>query len=324
MNEKRDNIRQYEVEDILSYLSGNMSRDDMHLLERAMLDDELLADSVEGYRLLSKTMSYEQIVEKADMVRNRMATHAYVPVRRFSTTTFRWLKLTTAACVIVIAGWWMFGINRSEIRLTSETTATGTVQLHDSMQADLVQKNQTETADQYPQSDVSLFKENQKTPTTRKNETTNHGSREVAQGLPPTTGKEPLTPALVPVSEEGNATMETAKTLTDSDPYPKRAAMAKNEPMRRIKFTSVDTSEVVPSVSWESYRNFLESVIPEEAGNIPGSVTIEVLPHGAISQVYLQSNLTDVQNAAAVKSITTGPGWKNKSGKKAVAKLEWH
>lgn len=324
MNENRDNIRQYEVENILKYLSGNMSRDDMHLLEKAMLDDELLADSVEGYRLLRKTMSDERILEKADMVRNRMATNEDVPARKFSIATLHWLKLTTAACVIVITGWWVFSIKRPETNLTSETTASGTVQMPDSMQADMEKNNQTETADQYPQSDVPFFKENQKTPTTRKNETTNHGSREVAQGLPPTTGKEPLIPALVPVSEEGNATKETAKTLTDAPPHPKRAAMAKNETLRRIKFSKVDTLEVVPSVSWESYRNFLESVIPEEAANVPGSVTIEVLPHGAISQVYLQSNLTDVQNAAAVKTITTGPGWKNKSGKKAVAKLEWH
>lgn len=50
MNEQAPHNRSYTLTDIEQYLQGSLSPAEMHAMEKAALQDPLLADAIEGYR----------------------------------------------------------------------------------------------------------------------------------------------------------------------------------------------------------------------------------------------------------------------------------
>ena len=118
MPEQNNHITNYTAADIERYYKGGMSAQEMHLLEKAALDDPFLADALEGYAFTPTPASdaawlKEQLKERAN--KNKVVV---LPARSSSGL---W---KVAAMVVIMAGasWFIyqFSINRQ----TQDVAAT--------------------------------------------------------------------------------------------------------------------------------------------------------------------------------------------------------
>ncbi len=99
----------YEASDILRYLSGDMSREEMYAIERTALDDELLADAIDGFIAMRKAMTDEAILAKVNPA--KLPAIPIAPQHHETTPVVKinWIRrLSYAAAAILIAGsgWW--------------------------------------------------------------------------------------------------------------------------------------------------------------------------------------------------------------------------
>lgn len=109
----------YTANDIERYHKGEMSAAEMHLLEKAALDDPSLADMLEGYAyattpaadLASLQQKLQQRIEKE----NRKRTILF-PVQ--------WLKVAAIFVLLAGAGWLFFGQKTTEKIETAKNDAT--------------------------------------------------------------------------------------------------------------------------------------------------------------------------------------------------------
>lgn len=92
----------YTAADIQRYLLGNMTVDEMHALEKAALDDPLLAEAMEGY----ETAPAGWEAQLANLHQQFQAqTNAVAPVVAMKPTpAFRWWKVAAAALILVTGG----------------------------------------------------------------------------------------------------------------------------------------------------------------------------------------------------------------------------
>jgi len=94
-NEKKHIV--YTAKDIEKYLTGAMSNEEMHAIEKAALDDPLLAEAIEGYDAVEKKEWNKVFVE----LREKIATAENTPVVPISRNSFaqRW---RIAAAVLLV------------------------------------------------------------------------------------------------------------------------------------------------------------------------------------------------------------------------------
>ena len=60
MDDKKEYII-YSKADIDNYIQGNMSKEAMHSIERAALQDSFLADAIEGFSLVDTTVANKDL-----------------------------------------------------------------------------------------------------------------------------------------------------------------------------------------------------------------------------------------------------------------------
>ncbi len=89
----------YHIIRIQQYLNGELSEQEMYQLEREALDDPLLQDAIDGYRL-QKEVSHRQLSLLQQRLANRIAGQA----RERSSYYFGWQRLGVAAtaCVLMV------------------------------------------------------------------------------------------------------------------------------------------------------------------------------------------------------------------------------
>ena len=98
MNQKSDH--QYTAEEIRRYLNGDMSEAEMHALEKAALDDPMLADAIEGFQTsIAQHGELKTMQDVEALNRTFAARHHKTPVKHFP-----WWQVAAAAVVIIIAG----------------------------------------------------------------------------------------------------------------------------------------------------------------------------------------------------------------------------
>jgi len=92
------NIKTYTATDIEKYWKGKLGIAEMHAIEKAAMDDPLLADALEGYKNTSN------VADDIDTLHDRLDKRvlAAVPVIAIKEKKLPWLKV--AAAVIVISG----------------------------------------------------------------------------------------------------------------------------------------------------------------------------------------------------------------------------
>ena len=85
-NEKKHIV--YTAKDIEQYLAGSMSNAEMHAIEKAALDDQLLADAIEGYDAVDN----KEWNEVFAALRDKIAIAGSTPVISISKNKFaqRW------------------------------------------------------------------------------------------------------------------------------------------------------------------------------------------------------------------------------------------
>ncbi|SDX04273.1 hypothetical protein SAMN05444410_108121 [Hydrobacter penzbergensis] len=100
MNEQAPHNRSYTLTDIEQYLQGSLSPAEMHAIEKAALQDPLLADAIEGYRGSSMHIArthLQNIQQQLLQQKNRQAT-----VIKGGFVAKRWWR--AAAVIIALAG----------------------------------------------------------------------------------------------------------------------------------------------------------------------------------------------------------------------------
>lgn len=98
MTHDKDHSAPYTASDIQRYHSGGMSPQEMHLLEKAALDDPFLADALEGYALTPTPV--QDIAEIRERLRQKTDTRKVVPLF----TRYPWMRAAAIILFVVGAG----------------------------------------------------------------------------------------------------------------------------------------------------------------------------------------------------------------------------
>ena len=96
MNKPNNDII-YTATDIEKYFSGKLSATQMHAMERAALDDDLLAEAMEGYEALEKKEWDAQLTKLHRHFAERISTAKVIPMKQGG---YRWWKAAAAILVI--------------------------------------------------------------------------------------------------------------------------------------------------------------------------------------------------------------------------------
>ena len=108
MMEENNHIN-YSAADIEKYWRGELSAAEQHAMEKAAMEDPLLADAMEGYE--KKAQVPERVIaadnnELSKRLAERVAEKQSTPVIRSV-----WWKVAAAIVVLLAAGWLYTGIN---------------------------------------------------------------------------------------------------------------------------------------------------------------------------------------------------------------------
>ena len=325
MNEQQDNIRQYGAEEILRYLSGKLSREETRLMEKAMLDDDLLADSVEGYKLMQESMSDDQILLKVLSLRNRETPKKDEQPKVIPITSRRWLSYAAAAFFVLAAGWWIYSLTKPEISLTPEVASTEISEAADSVSPDIADISVADNQPSNQQSDIQSKESKVKSNEPSGGKKTDDASKDVASISKTDTKIEGQVPSTIQAEQLDLKPIDTTRTGTANSVADTRkmANVSQRETAAALNLVSIDTTEAAPYPSWNTYKKFLESALMPETIKTPTTATIIVNEAGSIEKVDIQNNLSEEERQHAANVMEKGPKWKNKKGKQARAIMKW-
>lgn len=97
MSSDYNHKKYYSAEDIRNYWSGKMSRQEMHNLERASLDDPFLADALEGYGTIDSRTAQADIEWLEQQLQEKKNKSVIVPFFKHN-----WFRI--AAMLLIVAG----------------------------------------------------------------------------------------------------------------------------------------------------------------------------------------------------------------------------
>lgn len=327
MNGQHNNTTTYSAADLLRYLDGRMDRGELLALERAMLDDEMLADSVEGYRMMRETHSDEIILAKsfnltAPIPKEKENEKKIAPVVSFS--KFRWLGYAAAASLVVAAGWWVFSTTRPESILPSEINdqANQAFVSADTADSGLTDK-QTGLADNnaVASDEQSSKKTEAEVPVEKK---TPSGVNDVAKL---NKEKSSVSPASTPALTEETLTGKNIDSkLSESAPGMRAVRAAptvsanENPP---LNFSIIDSAGAIPMAGWDYYREYLDIKLDFPNFTKPVVIDINLNAGGKITDVVVEGPISEKEKNYIIQTIKAGPAWKNKNNKPAKATIQF-
>lgn len=107
MGESPNDIKKYTANDIQQYLSGTMNAADMHAIEKAALEDPMLADAIDGIREAGKEYGNNTIAANIEQLHKQIAAKARggkpAPV-----ISFNWWRIAVAASVLIVCSVWAY------------------------------------------------------------------------------------------------------------------------------------------------------------------------------------------------------------------------
>jgi len=130
--------KQYDILYIQQYLEGKLSAKDMHQLELDALEDELLNDAIEGFRL-SKDINHKQLSLLQQRLESRIEAQQ-VEKNSFYFTAQRLTVASVAGVMFIVIGvlFWMISSSQKSNSATAESQINMEVQLQDKANAALV------------------------------------------------------------------------------------------------------------------------------------------------------------------------------------------
>ncbi|TDH25625.1 carboxypeptidase-like regulatory domain-containing protein [Segetibacter sp. 3557_3] len=90
----------YNYNDIRRYLGQQMTPEEMHLFEKAMMNDPFLADALDGYQLANNETTKDHLAEIEKAIKGEKERAKVVPITRPARSS--WLKI--AVVIVVLAG----------------------------------------------------------------------------------------------------------------------------------------------------------------------------------------------------------------------------
>jgi hypothetical protein len=325
MNGQQDNHTQHSAENIIRYLSGKMGREENHAFERSMVDDDLLADAVEGYQLMRESMSDAEILSRAKKIASQPEQKKEEKTAVVGITRYRWVQYAVAASFVLAAGWWIFSLTNSD-NINSPDVAKseqiGPVITLDST-TDLAASENNNAAAVLADSNQPTFAKVAELPSKTMNDklentqdVATHRKKPVASDEGNINNKQAdLNETVVAKQKASDAAKKIAPGTMSS-----RASSASATPLSFIK---IDTLNAVPTDGWAKYEAFLAKTLPKLPTKTTGKATIEINPLGSLEKVTIVGGYSELEKRAAEKAIQSGPSWKNKVGRKVQAILEW-
>lgn len=133
----------YDQTAILQYLQGKMTGAEQHAIELAALNDPLLYDAIEGYRLAMTHQDEAGIFQQIEAVVSvkRAESASLAPIDLNRRRPKQMFYYAAAACLVLAAGWWIYNLQQPQKALP--TIAQPSANLVDSTQIALVQPDQS-------------------------------------------------------------------------------------------------------------------------------------------------------------------------------------
>ncbi len=176
----------YTAKDIEKYLSGNLSPMQMHAMEKAALDDPLLAEAMEGYEAVKGNRWDEQLVALRTAIADKGAVAKVIPLHKSKNN---WWKV--AAAILIIGG----ATALTYVLTNNKAEEKGTVEI---AQINPAQDTAVQTV---PETPASVTASLNPTATKTKEELTTNGP--VIKTTPVTTGNAAI--ITIPAKEESLA-----------------------------------------------------------------------------------------------------------------------
>jgi TonB family protein len=135
MSEKEKNII-YTARDIEQYLAGNLSPLQMHVMEKAALNDPFLAEAIEGYEGVKDKEWNNQLVALREAISGKGAIAKVIPLRKPKTN---WWKYVAAITIIgsATAVTFMFNKGTKEEKVNPQIAQTISVGTDSAIQIEL-------------------------------------------------------------------------------------------------------------------------------------------------------------------------------------------
>lgn len=318
MSGQQNNTKQYSATEMLRYLNGQMDRKETHAFERAMLDDELLADSVEGYRMMRESLSDQQILSMAQKVSEPIKKNEEkAPVVAFS--GLRWVGYAAAACLVLAAGWWIFSISgrQNAIVPKSDDRENPALVITDEVDSSLNGKRPTISG----QGEVAASEPSQKAtaPAGNAGKTEPDARQDIAMATEKNASPVPANTTILPadaIATEQKMAEKPVSTL-------KMAPADHNRDNNPNRFTLADSSVAVPANGWPAYRDYLDQTLALPAYKSPSTIEVIIGPNGKVSSVKVLG-AAEKEKAAIINALQNGPAWKNRTGNpaKAIIRLQ--
>jgi len=310
----------YSTAEILAYLRGDMPLADRHRLEKAALDDELLADALEGFGKMRERYSDEFILAKAENLAtkanpvNETTTKVVsIPARRVN-----WQRFMAAAVVVGILA---IAINRfTGKEIPSKTEAQEEVAtIKATPEVNLLQDSNLPaptdiavaptTVAPYPEPKTEAKKKTPETPA------------KVAPKTPPAVKEgSPEQGNLASVesvsSQEGymadksvaSKTMTQPRTLAPAAGYRQKGLTA-----------SIDTSVCQPNMNWQDFIIGLQRIkLPEGT-----QLTFNIDENGSVSEWNIAPFVAEKDKARLQKLLKSTEPWKVPNKKSAQLVWVW-
>jgi len=130
--------KQYDILYIQQYLEGRLSSKDMHQLELDALEDDMLHDAIEGFRL-TKNINHKQLSLLQQRLESRIEAH-HTEKNRFYFTAQRLTIASVAGVMLIVIGvlFWMTNNPQTSNSAIKEAQVGIEVHMQDKASAALV------------------------------------------------------------------------------------------------------------------------------------------------------------------------------------------
>lgn len=329
----------YTAKDIERYHQGEMTAAEMHRLEKAALDDPLLADALEGY-VHTATAAYDvaalqtRLQQRTGGKKNNRVTMLQQP----------WLRLAALFILIAGGGWLVFRTattRENDLAISSPEKAPAeqaTVATADSLPTPF--SAATDAADSNRLSGVTAMQKTAAAPpvlqATRAEKKEPKKETAVMEAL--------RLPAADQASAAGSSTpkdntttqvdrITTDTLLNQSGALQKAEAAAEAPVMQRRRQAAPQVgrtaSAAEPAAGWEAFEKYLaqnKTPEPERKTAFPsgGEVALQFLigQNGRPESIEVTQSLCERCDAEAVRLLKEGPAWK-KPGEKGSVKIRF-
>lgn len=215
--DQKNNIPSFTWADIERYHKGLMTAEERHALEKAALDDPMLADAVEGF----ETIDAETATNDIAFLRNELEKKIYGKkfLNDIGSNSHQWLKIAALFLLVIGAGWMVFyfgnfsqrnsvAINQNEVapKEAPANTLSDTIANSDTAQINNIVSIPAATA---KNETVSTFQKTEKKPVNKPpQKVENIAAAELADS------DESPTPAVAEMKKEEMTQAQSRKAIT--------------------------------------------------------------------------------------------------------------